>query len=611
MIVPMKKASVVIMASMMDDALTSLRELGVLHLRHVNRPNSDSIAGIRKDISIMEHALALGPAGEGEGEGGGDESGTAYAKELVSLSEGEKAISEALELLDSEYAEAAKWGDFAPADIEVLRAAGVEISLYRCTEKDMKGISHDRDVHLIYRKGSECCIALISMDGEAGLPFAGVELPVRGAAELRLAIDDKRADLSELRRRASELSTRVPAIRKSLGLSRARLAYEEAMAGMGVEGELLYLTGFLPASDAPVLEREAAKRDWALLIEEVSEEDIPPTLMKHSWWTRTFQPVMNFIGVVPGYTEYDTNGIFLIFFAVFFAMIVGDGGYGIIILAATYAAGRVFGGISAEIKRLFYVLSSATIIWGALTGSWFGALVLAELPILHALIVPSLSSLDVGSDRFIMELCFFIALLHLSMAHLMKGIRLYPSPRAVAEAGWIAVMCGVYLLVRFIILKEEMPMEGYLLLSAGFTMVILFFKQGKGGLVSGILGGLKGLPVIFLDGIGSLSNLVSYVRLFAVGLATREVALAFNSMAGDVAAGTPLTIIAAFLILLFGHAVNMLLAAMSVIVHGVRLNLLEFSGQINMEWSGVPYDPFRVQQGKESEIKGIKEGGML
>jgi V/A-type H+-transporting ATPase subunit I len=96
-----------------------------------------------------------------------------------------------------------------------------------------------------------------------------------------------------------------------------------------------------------------------------------------------------------------------------------------------------------------------------------------------------------------------------------------------------------------------------------------------------------------LTGIGCLSDLISYIRLFAIGLATREVALAFNNMAGDIGFSDAKSIVIAIIILIFGHTINIMLGAMSVLVHGIRLNLLEFSKHLNIQWSGINYRPFK------------------
>jgi len=210
------------------------------------------------------------------------------------------------------------------------------------------------------------------------------------------------------------------------------------------------------------------------------------------------------------------------------------------------------------------------------------------------MIVPSLNSFVKENDSNIIHLCFLIAALHLSIAHLWKGARGYPALSAVADVGWLMLVWSVYFFAGQLILARPLPAMALYLLGGGFALVVLFSQQGPDGLVKGFLRGVLNMPLAVLDGVGSFSHLVSYLRLFAVGLATKEVAVAFNGLAASVGYYSTLSILGAMMVLLFGHTLNVLLAAMAVLVHAVRLNLLEFSGHMSIQWSGIPYQPFRA-----------------
>ena len=140
-------------------------------------------------------------------------------------------------------------------------------------------------------------------------------------------------------------------------------------------------------------------------------------------------------------------------------------------------------------------------------------------------------------------------------------------------------------------LKFEHHPASLWLLGIGLILVIVFSEQ-EGNFIKGVINGFSKLILITLGSIGFFSDVVSYVRLFAVGLATLEVAKNFNAMAAGLGSGVFAAFGAAF-VLFFGHALNIILCSMSLIVHGVRLNMLEFSGHLSMEWSGVAYKPFK------------------
>jgi len=179
-----------------------------------------------------------------------------------------------------------------------------------------------------------------------------------------------------------------------------------------------------------------------------------------------------------------------------------------------------------------------------------------------------------------MKLTFTIGIIHLTVARLLAASKKLPSPTAVADVGWVLILWCVYFVANQLVLSEPMPGFAMYLLYGGVALVGLFANFQK-NIIKGLLLSLGNLP---LDIISSFSDIVSYIRLFAVGIATVTVAASFNDMAGGIAAP---------LVLVLGHGLNIILAMMSVLVHGVRLNMLEFSGHLGQEWSGKEYKPFK------------------
>ena len=267
-----------------------------------------------------------------------------------------------------------------------------------------------------------------------------------------------------------------------------------------------------------------------------------------------------------------------------------------IFLIAACIAGRYYKRISREKIFLFYLLSITTIIWGAITGSWFGVESISRLPVLKELVIPSLYSYTQESESNIIRLCFLIGALQLSLARIWFAARLYPSLTALAQTGWAALVWGIYFIVRFLLLNEELSIIALFLVGYWAVTLILFGEQREDGFAKGLFRGITNFLISVVTGIGCLSDLISYIRLFAIGLATREVAIAFNNMAGDIGFSDVKSIVIAIFILIFGHTINILLGAMSVLVHGIRLNLLEFSKHLNIQWSGINYRPFKIQR---------------
>ena len=194
-----------------------------------------------------------------------------------------------------------------------------------------------------------------------------------------------------------------------------------------------------------------------------------------------------------------------------------------------------------------------------------------------------------------MQFCFIVGTLQLSLACVMNIHRKVGKKdlSAVADIGWLLMIDALYFLVLMLVISAQVnvTMVGTVV-GVGFVLVVLFGAQGPGiPFGKGLAGGAAGLFTTFLNSISAFSNIISYIRLFAVGMASLAIAQSFNSMASGLLEGYALP--AGILILVIGHGLNLIMALLSVVVHGVRLNLLEFSGQLGMEWTGFTYDPFR------------------
>jgi V/A-type H+-transporting ATPase subunit I len=199
-----------------------------------------------------------------------------------------------------------------------------------------------------------------------------------------------------------------------------------------------------------------------------------------------------------------------------------------------------------------------------------------------------------------MTFCLLLGAIHLSLAHAWHALRMLNSPKALAQAGWILVIWFMYAAARYLLLGAAFPPWLWALIILGLTGIVRSVVLQREWM---------GFAMLPQDIIASFGDLVSYLRLFALGVASVQVANAFNTMAGEltvvtmglfnnapaeaVELGYLAAAVAAALIVILGHGLNLILCAMSVLVHGVRLNALEFSMHIGQEWTGRAYDPFR------------------
>ncbi|MDZ7822277.1 MAG: hypothetical protein U5N26_11045 [Candidatus Marinimicrobia bacterium] len=344
------------------------------------------------------------------------------------------------------------------------------------------------------------------------------------------------------------------------------------------------------------------KNSWGFVEEKPELSDLPPTKLRNAKWVQIIQPVFDFLGTVPGYREKDVSMYFLIFFTVFVAMIVGDAGYGslflILALAATISTKKKEQKLPKMVV-LLYVLSVATIFWGAITGTWFGSVAIASVPFFRSLIIPEITSfpelfpnMEINPQDRVMLICFILAVIQLGLASILNFIELLPKLKAFEHVGWFSLTVGLFPLVLNLVLGMDMPGFVFPLIATGFVFIVFFSRQEPGkNFFKGVLAGFSGAFKTFLDSISSFSNIISYIRLFAVGMATVAIASSFNSIAADLNQGP--AIVGAIILLLIGHGLNIIMALLSVVVHGIRLNVLEFSGQLGLEWSGYKYQPFK------------------
>jgi V/A-type H+-transporting ATPase subunit I len=298
--------------------------------------------------------------------------------------------------------------------------------------------------------------------------------------------------------------------------------------------------------------------------------------------------VFDFLNIYPGYWESDVGWVFLPFFSLFFAMIVGDAGYAILLLLLTVFLQRRLKKVPPHVFHMMYIAGFATLVWGVLTGSYFGIPTLPRYA--EALQVAWIADRD-----NLIELCFLIGAVHLSIAHVWNAVSLGSRgawTKVLAQIGWLTIVWSMFFLARQTVLGRDMPSFLLYMLGVGFVLVVVFMKtpaELKGGWIDHAL-----LPLTM---IGNFVDILSYIRLFAVGYASIAVLAAFNGMASSIGFDSVLTAVAASLLLLFANALNIMLAGLGVLVHAVRLNTLEFSTHKGLTWAGYNlYTPFAARR---------------
>jgi V/A-type H+-transporting ATPase subunit I len=592
MIVKMKKLTLLCTPAQQEQTLEKLRELEVVHVEHVKAPSGRKLEEARNHLHYVQRALEVLTARPDADPTGKDPH--RLVDTVWKLIHREKELNETLQALRHEQVRIEPFGDFDPRELKKLNDSGIVAKLYELPVKNTPDTPAGISITEISRS-SNIIYVLAASRNDFSLPAHEVRLPDQSLSKIEQQIEKTLKALETTEAEFQRYAGDKQMVEEIVDKAADHVRYMEVQQGMGSEEPVIYLKGFYPAEREADIEAAASRHGWGYTFEEVSAGDDPPTLLRNPKWISPIKAALDLIDVVPGYRELDVSALFLIFLSIFFAFIVGDGGYGLLFLGLT-----VFGKIRARGNKtvqpglnLLMIMSTATIIFGALTGNYFG-IPIEKLPGWMQSMTSSYMTGKQGdmwnSDlaaSHIMFICFSIAVVHLSLAHLWNIVRKINSPAFLVDLGWLFCTWSLYTIVLELVLSVtiiapfkavQIPLLGT---GAALVGVGLFLTKQYIGIVT-----------LFLDVISNFVDIISYIRLYAVGAASLAVAQAFNGMAlGDNLEGR--FTFGAALILLAGHALNIVLAAMGVMVHGIRLNTLEFSGHAGVEWAGIHFNPFK------------------
>ncbi len=586
MIVTMKKVALITLGKDSKEAVKALRRLGVLHVEHAQPPKGKDINQIQEDVYLLDQALDV--ISKAEFTTGCE--GSLARKDVSDWKSSCRHIIDVWKRLDqlqefrrslvAKIEEYRPWGDFDPGLIHQLSGKNVFMRLYQVPAKEIGRFPEGVIVRTIFTKANNVYCLAIS-DDKFDCPFQEVELPKLGISQMqkRLAEDSRIIEaLSDDLKGLFCYQPRFLEIKASL---EKELELQLAMSGMAQAGSLTYISGYAPFDSEKALRDLAGSQRWGICVNDPVPDDPVPTYLRNPRWVKLINPVFRMLEVVPGYHELDISPVFLLFLSLFFGMIIGDAGYGLVYFSLTFIAQRIWGKKTRDrsVFFLFYLFSFCAIIWGLLTGTIFGQeWYLAKgyralLPVLN-------------DTKFLQTFCFFLGASHLTLAHLWRAVLKLPSLTALADAGWISILWAAFFLAKTLILGDAFPFFGRWMIAGGVALVVFFTSPQRN--IFRTIG--EGLATIALNLVNNFTDVVSYIRLFAVGLAGVAISDTVNTLAATAgSANVPAQVIIVFL----GHTINIILGPMSVLVHGIRLNVLEFSSHANVTWSGVSYKPLK------------------
>ena len=632
MIEQMKKVSIVLLNKEKETALKSLRKIGLVHLEKVegsseklnafkestnNAIISESILSeikIAKQKSIVIEDLTK-------------EQVSNLCAEIVNKSERKKQLLEEISSDATELERFAKWGSVLIEDFDYLKSKDIQLKLYEISADKYATI--DESIQTILVNNDKKTVRFLILNGgetrpEKLLPEAfEVPFPRMSTNQLEKEIENDNLEINEIDKFFENNAKYLPNIKKFKKQLESDIEFENVNAGMAHENEksetdLAWISGYVPTANIEEFSAKCKENQWAFAISDPEDDDIEvPTKLKNNKFVSLIYPLSDFLGTVPGYHEYDISSWFLIFFAIFFGMIFGDGGYGIlltVVVLALMLKNKLSGKKNPPLMPLGLILGIATMIWGTVTCTWFG-LTPEQLPDwIKAISIPAISSAypkgpgELSTDQNLQIFCFSLALIQLTVAHVKGMARNRKSLKFFGELGSMLQLWGMFYVVLSLVVSSEFFAIGKVVygipigpvsigcIAVGFILSFIFANY-EGSVLASVLESCKGIITVLLGVVNIFSDIISYIRLWAVGLAGAAISNTVNTMAGPLF-GHALLFVLALLLCVGGHGLNMILNLLSVIVHGVRLNTLEFSSHLGMSWSGIKYAPFA-----ESELK--------
>jgi V/A-type H+-transporting ATPase subunit I len=526
---------------------------------------------------------------------------------MNSFGEERKALKEKELILGREILRIAGWGDFDPSIIDEI-SKSMPVYLYEMPVDAFNRL--DKDFQYIKVKSDKSIVRILVP--EKMIPgVAPFQLPQKSLGAYLQEIEEIKLDLNEIDNELKKFADRRPVLFKEMEKVEYDLEFESAIAGLNKVEDipsdfgLCWLTGYVPVEDLQRVKKTALENGWALSADEPAETDEEvPTKLKNNKFVRLITPITGFLDINPGYREVDISAFFIFFFCIFFAMIFGDAAYGLILTSMAII------GIILTLKKkkpvpvpiqMLLLLGIFNTTWGVLTCSWF-AMDTDLLPqILKDISLSYISTAKTDEAIVTQNLqifCFSLALIHLMIAHIIVIFKC-KSLKILGELGTIGMLMGMFNVVLFLIVSNDevrtiplLPVSTYLI-GGGFFLSFIFSSY-EGSVLQSVLNSCKNIITVVLGVVNVFSDIMSYIRLWAVGLAGAAIAQTINGMAGPMLGG--FLIFAGIILLVFGHGLNLVLNVLSVLVHGVRLNTLEFSGHVGLTWSGTSYKPFKEKE---------------
>ena len=603
MVTKMTKYSFILLSEQTEGFLNSLQELGVVDISRSLKPIDEQSSEMLAEADRAKKALSILAACKAGSEKDFKFDGCPVDA-VLETQDRIAEISAEIAAAKKEIAVRQPWGSFRSEDIHKLESQGLKLRFYSCMKKKFDpSWAEIRPLEVISETESKVFFVTVTpAEEEYSFPIEAVPAPEGSVNEAEEKLSLLQSKLEKEQQLLANLKSRSDEIRKAYNdsLSRLDLYFAEAATEKAVDNYLTVLTGFAPTSDDKRLCASFDSMDIYYSHEAATKEDNPPVKLKNNWFAKNFEVLTGMYGV-PAYDEFDPTPVLGPFFMLFFAMCMGDAGYGILLmLIALVLRLKMKDSSLGKMHRLIAFLGGMTFIVGIFLGTFFG------MSILEASWAPAwLKGLCIDGwfpDAKIagfpvqMVLAVAIGVLHICLAMIIKTINFtkrFGFKKTVATWGWTTLIVGGLVVVS-LGMTEVLSAEAFkwtiiaLAVVSGLAIYV-FNTPGRNPLLN--IG--SGLWDTYNMVTGLLGDVLSYIRLYALGLAGGMLGNAFNIM-GTMILDIPVpgvNWVFCIIILIFGHVLNLAMSCLGAFVHPLRLTFVEYFKNSGYEGSGAKYNP--------------------
>lgn len=595
MITKMKKISFLVLHKGYEEFLERLRNLGVVHIVEKQQGELQD-ESLQENIRLItRYQTAMNELQKLAGKNSGSTDSKLSASEILDFYEKyiatKQQLDQQLQSLNRDAQQLQVWGDFSIKSIERLKEAGYVVRFYASPLKSFREEWQDRynAIEIYKDKNKICFVTVTPQNQEVDIDAELCQLPDSSLSEIKAEIDNVNAELM-----ANDSAVQIVATYSEEILSNAILELEQGVrfdkvklsGEQVVDNKLVLLQGWLPAESVANVESDLKESTLLYEVEDPTPEDNIPIQLKNNKFAKLFEPLTK-LYMLPTYQELDLTLFFAPFFMLFFGLCLGDMGYGLLMILALPIFTKLFQLINPNFSKWLVVLFGAsTILCGTLSGSFFGFSIY-DLNVPFVQNMKELLYTD-NSTMFTVSLC--IGVVQILFGMIIKAVNLSIQcgfKNAISTVGWILLLLTVIVAVLMKIEFSNPIIIALLIISA--VGIFLLNSPGKNPLLNIGLG----LWDTYNMATGLLGDVLSYVRLFALGLSGGILANVFNSMATGMSPDIPVVgFIVTALIFAVGHALNIFMNILGAIVHPMRLTFVEFFKNAGYEGGGVEFKPF-------------------